>query len=151
MCGLQVPAGAVFINSARRGRWMMTAIGRGEMRRDWVRRRQSWHEVASLLENTGFLVNIWPNVWKDTSKRTRIFTQEYKIIFSTLRASVWSKGLFTWRWGTPDRWCNPLRWGNPPVHIISHFNLITFFMIGGVTRQILPHLPVVSHLHVNRP
>ena len=24
--------------------------------------------------------------------------------------------------GTP---VNPLRWGNPPVHIISHFNLIT--------------------------
>ena len=21
---------------------------------------------------------------------------------------------------------NPLRWGNPPVHIISHFKLITF-------------------------
>ena len=37
-----------------------------------------------------------------------------------------SKGLFTWRWGTPGRWDNPLRWGNPPVHIISHFNLITF-------------------------
>ena len=24
-------------------------------------------------------------------------------------------------------------------------------MIGGVTRQMLPHLPVVPHLHVNRP
>ena len=35
-------------------------------------------------------------------------------------------GLFTWRWGTPGRWGNPLRWGNPPVHIISHFNSITF-------------------------
>ena len=28
--------------------------------------------------------------------------------------------------GTPVRWGNPLRWGNPPVHMISHFNLITF-------------------------
>ena len=27
---------------------------------------------------------------------------------------------FTWRRGTP------VRWGNPPVHIISHFNLIMF-------------------------
>ena len=36
------------------------------------------------------------------------------------------KGLFTWRWGTPGRWGNPLRWGNPPLHIISHFNVITF-------------------------
>ena len=30
-----------------------------------------------------------------------------------------TKGLFTWKWGTPGRW------GNPPIHIISHFNLIT--------------------------
>ena len=36
------------------------------------------------------------------------------------------KSLFTWRWGTPGRWDNPLRWGNPPIHIIYHFNLITF-------------------------
>ena len=36
------------------------------------------------------------------------------------------KGLFTWRWGTPGRWGNPLRWRNPPVHMISHFNVITF-------------------------
>ena len=36
------------------------------------------------------------------------------------------KGLFTWRWGTPGRCGNPLRWGNPPVHTISHFNVITF-------------------------
>ena len=31
-----------------------------------------------------------------------------------------TKGLFTWRWGTPGKW------GNPPFHIISHFNFITF-------------------------
>ena len=37
-----------------------------------------------------------------------------------------TKGLFTWSWGNPDEWGNPLRWGNLPVHIISHFNLITF-------------------------
>ena len=30
-----------------------------------------------------------------------------------------SKGLFTWRWGTPGKWGNPFRWGNPPVHIQS--------------------------------
>ena len=28
--------------------------------------------------------------------------------------------------GTPGRGDNPLKWGNPPVHKISHFNLITF-------------------------
>ena len=37
-----------------------------------------------------------------------------------------TKGLFTWKWGTPGRWGNPLRWGNLPVRIIAHFNLITF-------------------------
>ena len=36
-----------------------------------------------------------------------------------------AKGLCTRRWGTPSRRGNPLRWGNMPVHIISHFNLIT--------------------------
>ena len=40
--------------------------------------------------------------------------------------NIITKGLFTWRWGTPGRWGNPLRLGNPPVHIISHFKLITF-------------------------
>ena len=32
-----------------------------------------------------------------------------------------TKGLFTWRWRTPDRWGNPLRWGkknNPHLHAI---------------------------------
>ena len=50
----------------------------------------------------------------------------------------------TWRWETPGRW------GNPPVHIIAHFNLITFTS-GGVTRRGLPHQPGVPHLNVNRP
>ena len=42
------------------------------------------------------------------------------------QATEETKGLFTWRWGTPGRWGSPLRWGNPPVNIISHFDLITF-------------------------
>ena len=28
-----------------------------------------------------------------------------------------TKGLFTWRWGTPGGWGNALWWGNPPVQI----------------------------------
>ena len=32
----------------------------------------------------------------------------------------YSKVLFTYRWGTPDRRSNPLRWGNQPVCIIFH-------------------------------
>ena len=37
---------------------------------------------------------------------------------------------------------------------ISHFNLITLYMIGGVTRHMLPHLSTghgVLHIQVNRP
>ena len=37
---------------------------------------------------------------------------------------------------------------------MSHFNLITLYMIGGVTRHMLPHLSTghgVFHLQVNRP
>ena len=43
-----------------------------------------------------------------------------------IRTVLQSKGLFRWRWRTLGRWGNPLRWGNLPVHIISHFNVITF-------------------------
>ena len=39
--------------------------------------------------------------------------------------NILAKGLFTWRWRTPGRWGDLLR-GNAPVHIIYHFNLITF-------------------------
>ena len=52
---------------------------------------------------------------------------------------------------TPGRPGNPFSWGNLPVHIIYHFNLITFYMIGVVIRQLLPHLSGVLQLHVNRP
>ena len=48
------------------------------------------------------------------------------------------------RRGTPGRWSNPQTWGNPRVHIISHY------MLGGVTRHMLPHLSGVPHLQVNR-
>ena len=61
---------------------------------------------------------------------------------------------------------NPLWWGNSPVHIIYHFNLITFTWGGGWVVVLLwkliwtgrlphltelPHLPEVPHLYVNRP
>ena len=47
-----------------------------------------------------------------------------------------TKGLFTWKWGTPGRWGNPLRWGNLPVRIIAHFNLITFtWYVGRPTKM----------------
>ena len=48
-----------------------------------------------------------------------------RIVFLYIRSPhsfLHSKGLFTWRWGTPGRWGNPLRWGNPPVHVTSHFS-----------------------------
>ena len=31
--------------------------GKREMRRDWVRKRPIWPQVASVLQKTGFLVN----------------------------------------------------------------------------------------------
>ena len=61
----------------------------------------------------------------------------------------WSNfyGLFAWTRGTPGRHGNPLRWGNPPVHIISHFNLITFTCRWGdpsrwVARSAIPANPL---------
>ena len=39
---------------------------------------------------------------------------------------VYSKSLFTWRWGTPGKWGNSLWWGKPPVHIISYSGHLTY-------------------------
>ena len=49
-----------------------------------------------------------------------------RLLCKLLQVQQKIKGLFTWRQGTPGRWGNRLRSGNPPVHITSHFNLITF-------------------------
>ena len=51
-----------------------------------------------------------------------------------------SKGLFTCRWGTQPAFPNNLS-----------FSFDHVYMIGGVTRHMLPHLSGVSHLPVNRP
>ena len=53
------------------------------------------------------------------------------------------KGLFTWRWGTPA--CLYIQC------LILKLKFDHVYMIGGVTRRMLPHLPGVPHLHVNRP
>ena len=61
-----------------------------------------------------------------------------KLLFSIANLRACLRGGGAWGTplrGTPGRWGNPLRWGNPPVHIISHFNLITFACLVGV-----PHL-----------
>ena len=52
----------------------------------------------------------WAAVKKKVNKNTYDISSQKRV----------TKGLFTWRWGTP------VRWGNPPVHVISHFNLVTF-------------------------
>ena len=57
--------------------------------------------------------------WSTQTKPTTIKWLKNQLKFLT-------KGLFTWKWGTPGRWGNPLRSGNLPVRIIAHFNLITF-------------------------
>ena len=59
------------------------------------------------------------------------------ILTSFMFPELLSKGLFTLRWGTPDRWGNPLRWDNPSVHIMSHFWFDQVYMIGEVTRHML--------------
>ena len=41
--------------------------------------------------------------------------------------------------------------GNPPVHIHLSFQFDHVYMTGGVTRHMLPYLPGVPRLHVNRP
>ena len=41
--------------------------------------------------------------------------------------------------------------GGPQVGEVTRLGGVTRDMIGGVTRHILPHVPGVPHLHVNRP
>ena len=52
-------------------------------------------------------------------------------------------------WGTLGRSDNSLRWDNPLVHIVS-FEFDHVYMIGGVTRRMLPHPSGVPFIHVNR-
>ena len=43
-------------------------------------------------------------------------------------------------------------WGNPPVHIISHFNLVTFTRyVGWTAKHVTPPIWGPPHHHVNRP
>ena len=60
-----------------------------------------------------------------------------------------SKGLFTWRWWTPERWGNMWR-VTPPYKVIKlKWEII---WTGGLPHLSgLPRLPGVPHLHVNRP
>ena len=80
------------------------------------------HPLNSILGDPG--AANWDRILTATDKvndKNRR-TSEHVILPSHFQ----SKGLFTWRWGTPGRWGNLLRWGNPPIHKISHFNVITF-------------------------
>ena len=97
--------------------------------------------TKNSFHSTSF--HAWYLLWAGPLRGSRfcqIPTQEIvahkqiKILHLQSRYFLWplhqsrlsSKGLFTWRWGTPYRWGNLLRWGNPPVHTISHINLIAF-------------------------
>ena len=57
-----------------------------------------------------------------------------------------TKGLFTWRWGTPGRWDNMWRVMCKHDHIKmrDYMDRQVTYLSG------LPHLPWVPHLHVNR-
>ena len=66
---------------------------------------------------------------------------------------MYSKGLFTWMWETPDR-CEVTSGGSVP-HLSSkrdHIKMKRIIWTGGLPhlRELL-HLPGVPHLHVNRP
>ena len=51
-------------------------------------------------------------------------------------------------WGALSRSGNSLRWGNPLIHIVS-LEFDHLYMIGAVTRRMLPHLSGVHFLQVN--
>ena len=59
--------------------------------------------ITVKLTNQKFLWNV--NVLREISNKARAKISRYSP-FSEFD----SKGLFTWRWGTPGRWGNPLRW-----------------------------------------
>ena len=78
-----------------------------------------------------YLCALWRRDWLERYYAWKVLTKDMISVFSELWISsthklVWSikchvtcepKGLFTWRWGTPDRWGNQFRWGkknNPP-------------------------------------
>ena len=78
-------------------------------------RNRIWVELWTIIFVQGLFVEEynWFVVWS-----------EWLRIFPPPKPP--SKGLFTWRWGTPGRCCISLRWGNPTFHSISPFYLITF-------------------------
>ena len=98
--------------------------------------------ALSFFLETNFFLNTIP---KATLCKILIFNafpisqkQLDRILYKTHHITLDpSKGLFTWRWGTPGKWGNPFRWGNPPVHIQS---LILMWSRLHVRWCNLPHL-----------
>ena len=80
-----------------------------------------------LISATRKKSRFWKGTNSETFKNGRFF---FLLLFKRHRNlklnSRASKGLFTWRCETPGGRGNPARWGNTPVHMIYHFNLITF-------------------------
>ena len=69
----------------------------------------------------------WDRTFRSLTATGKVYDKNRRVSQHVILPSHFqSKGLFTWRWGTPGRWGNPLRWGNPPIHKISHFNVIMF-------------------------
>ena len=84
-------------------------------------RMQKWavfHLISKHLLNIyslcTFFMNYWWvwEVWSRCKWTVRFF----------VRKGIPSKGLFTWRWGTPGRWGNLLRWGKKitPLYMQSY-------------------------------
>ena len=100
----------------------------------WIQnhKRELWwtcaitnHPVNSILGDPG--AANWERIFRTLTDTDKVYDKNRRASQHVILPSHFqSKGLFTWRWGTPGRSGNPLWWGNPPIHKISHFNVITF-------------------------
>ena len=104
----------------------------------------TWIWSLGIQLHPGGFAYIWQSKWVGIiaikTERTQIYflrdvlvavaSLDLKVPIKDHRNNSWkhicstfllvSKGLFTWRWGTPGRWGNLLWWGNRLVHVISH-------------------------------
>ena len=125
ICNISEISGEILTRSRRDSREMKDISARQTRSRRYERDFCEINEISPRTQ--------WDEIATRSRRDERHLGEIKEISPRTLRdfaRSRWDlvepKALFTWRWGTPGRWGNPLRWGNPPVHIISHFNVITF-------------------------
>ena len=89
--------------------------------------RKTWkfYSGTEKMRNASFHQGENERQWKTKVNRNTNISSKKRVTREFLEVSRF-RASSKWRWRTPGRWGNPLRWGNLPVHIIPHFNLITF-------------------------